>query len=145
MTTWNLTCVRKFHMKVHVDGLMLRLWIAATNRPIVHLPGDIWAWRTTMEWYWHGKTDLSTRAVWQSYQQSSSSKTWGTGKGNYEFCLMKYLFRTLNVSLTCWKILQHGADVFMSPLKEGLLWIFIVLKNPLPSAGFELANQWQEL
>jgi hypothetical protein len=53
---------------------------------------------------------------------------------------MKYLFRTLNVSLTCWKILQHGADGFMSPLKEGLLWIFIVLKNPLPSAGFELAN-----
>jgi hypothetical protein len=28
----------------HVDGVRLRLWTAATNGPIVHPPGDIWAW-----------------------------------------------------------------------------------------------------
>jgi hypothetical protein len=32
----------------------------------------------------------STRVLWQSYQQSSSSKAGGTGKGYDEFALMKY-------------------------------------------------------
>jgi hypothetical protein len=31
-------------------------------------------------------------------------------------------------------------DGFTSPPKVGMLWIFIVLKNPSPSAVFELAN-----
>jgi hypothetical protein len=31
-------------------------------------------------------------------------------------------------SLTCRKIVQHGADGFPSSLKEGMLWIFIALK-----------------
>jgi hypothetical protein len=26
----------------HVDGVILRLWTAATNRPSVHSSGDIW-------------------------------------------------------------------------------------------------------
>jgi hypothetical protein len=29
----------------------------ATNRPIVHLPGDIWVWRAMMEWYWQKKAE----------------------------------------------------------------------------------------
>jgi hypothetical protein len=33
----------------HVDGTRLRLWTAATNGPIVHPPGDIWAWRKTVD------------------------------------------------------------------------------------------------
>jgi hypothetical protein len=36
--------------------------------------------------------------------------------------------------------LLHGAAGFTSPPNEGLLQIFIVLKNPLPSVGFETAN-----
>jgi hypothetical protein len=32
-------------------------------------PGDIWAWRTMVEWYWQGKPDSSTKALWKSYQQ----------------------------------------------------------------------------
>jgi hypothetical protein len=32
-------------------------------------------------------SDLSTRALWQSYQQTSSSKAGGTGEGNDEFSL----------------------------------------------------------
>jgi hypothetical protein len=40
-----------------------------------------------------GRTpDLSTRALWQAYQQSSSSKAGGTGKGNDEVGLIKSLF-----------------------------------------------------
>jgi hypothetical protein len=37
------------------------------------------------------------------------------------------------------KILRHGTDGFTSP-KEGVLRICIALKNPSPSAGFELAD-----
>jgi len=39
----------------HVDGVRLRLSTVATNGPIVHPPGDIWAWKNTVEWYRQGK------------------------------------------------------------------------------------------
>jgi hypothetical protein len=42
-------------------------------------------------------------------------------------------------SLTCCNIL-NGADGFTSPPKEGVLRIFIALKNPSPSTGFERVN-----
>jgi hypothetical protein len=32
----------------HVNTIRLCLWTAATNGPIVHPPGDIWAWRTIL-------------------------------------------------------------------------------------------------
>jgi hypothetical protein len=41
--------------------------------------------------------------------------------------------------LSCRKIL-HGADVVTSTPKEDLVQIFIALKNPLSSVGFEPAN-----
>jgi hypothetical protein len=44
------------------------------------------------------------------------------------------------IFLTCCKILEHGDDCFTSPLKEFMLHIFIALKNPLLSAGFEPTN-----
>jgi hypothetical protein len=52
---------------------------------------------------------------------------------------MKYLCWYLRrvLSLTCSKISRHGANGFTSPPKEGVLRIFIALKNPSPSAGFE--------
>jgi hypothetical protein len=33
----------------HVDGVRLRLWIAATNGPTVRPQSDIWTWRTMVE------------------------------------------------------------------------------------------------
>jgi hypothetical protein len=43
---------------VHVDGVRLSLWAAATNWPIVHpSDGTIWVWRATAEWYWQEKTE----------------------------------------------------------------------------------------
>jgi hypothetical protein len=33
--------------------------------------------------------------------------------------------------------ISKGPSGFISSLLEGVLWIFIVLKNPLPSNGFE--------
>jgi hypothetical protein len=50
------------------------------------------------------------------------------------------LFHTLKGSLTCRKIIRHGSDGFTSCPKEGVLQIFIALKNPSPSAGFEPEN-----
>jgi hypothetical protein len=58
---WNL--VSHFMTKIvtvmfavdHVDGVRLHLWTAATNRPTVHPPGNIWVWRAMVEWYWQGK------------------------------------------------------------------------------------------
>jgi hypothetical protein len=41
-------------------------------------------------------------------------------------------------SLTCCKILQHGASGFTSHLKEGVLWIFIAFKIPMPWPGLNL-------
>jgi hypothetical protein len=38
------------HHHHHVCGVRLRLWTAATNRPIFHPPVDILAWRTMVEW-----------------------------------------------------------------------------------------------
>jgi hypothetical protein len=53
---------------------------------------------------------------------------------------MKCLFHTSKASLTCREIERYLADGFTSPLKEGVLRIFIVLKNSSPSAGFEPVN-----
>jgi hypothetical protein len=50
---------------------------------------------------------------------------------------IQYL-RYLNTSLTCCKILQHGAFGSTPHLKECVLWIFIGLKNPLPWPGLNL-------
>jgi hypothetical protein len=38
------------------------------------------------------------------------------------------------------KLLRHVTDGFTSPPKEVVLWIFIALKNPSFSAGFEPTN-----
>jgi hypothetical protein len=48
------------------------------------------------------------------------------------FYARKVLLHTVN--------LRHGTDGFTSPPKEVVLRIFIALKNPSSSAGFEAAN-----
>jgi hypothetical protein len=125
----------------HVDGERLHLWTAAINGPIVHSPGDIWAWRSTVKWYRQGKTpDSSTRGLRQSYKQSNLvAKQEELAKEN-EFCLTKYLFHTSKGSITCHKILRHGADYFTSPPKKSCSAGFLSpLRNSSPSAGFEPA------
>jgi hypothetical protein len=49
------------------------------------------------------------------------------------------VFRTQRY-LTCLKILRHGADGLTYPPKEGVPRIFIALKNPSSSAGYEPTN-----
>jgi hypothetical protein len=104
----------------------LCLWSAAANWPI-HPPGDTWAWKTIVEWYWHGRThDLPTRALWQSYWLSHLVANEGElGKGNDEFSLRNICLQS---DVTCHKILQYEADNFSFPPKEGVLWIFSPLR-----------------
>jgi hypothetical protein len=54
--------------------------------------------------------------------------------------LRNIFVHTSNESLTCRKILRHGTDGFSSPPKEGVLRVFVALKNPLSSEGFGPAN-----
>jgi hypothetical protein len=57
------------------------------------------------------------------------------GEWNDGFCLAKYFCSYLQVIFKCRKILRHGASGFISPLREGVLWIFVALKNPSPLPG----------
>jgi hypothetical protein len=76
-------------------------FFSATNGGTFHPPSDIWIWRTMVEWHRQGKSpDSSSRAVWQSYHYSPSSKLEELGEGTDEFCLTKYLFSYLWGSLT---------------------------------------------
>jgi hypothetical protein len=56
------------------------------------------------------------------------------------WCIFVYTLK--GIFLTCCKILQHGANGFTFSAKEGMLQIFVALKNPSPSAWFECANLW---
>jgi hypothetical protein len=47
---------RENHVNVHVSGVRLCLWTAATIWPVVHPPDHIWVWRATVEWFAQGKT-----------------------------------------------------------------------------------------
>jgi hypothetical protein len=111
----------------HVDRVITRLWSTAAKGPIVHPPGDIWAWMTMVEWYWQRKTpDSSTRALLQSYQQLSSNKAGGNGEWNNEFGLTKYSFHTSKVSLTCHKNYDMGptALLLLRRKKKGMVQYF---------------------
>jgi hypothetical protein len=84
---------------------------------------------------------LSIRALWQSYQQSNlvAKREELVKQMNFTY---KYLFHILKGSLTCRKIYRNMADDFTSPRKEGVLWIFIKLKNSSLLAEFLTREPW---
>jgi hypothetical protein len=97
-----------------------------------------WYMRTMEEWYWQRNTpDSSTRALWQSYQQSSTSKQEEQAKEVMNFGLL-FLFILPKWFFTCHKILWHGTSGFTSHLVEGTLRTFITFKNPSPWPGLNL-------
>jgi hypothetical protein len=55
------------------------------------------------------------------------------GEKSEDLFLQAFLFVLAGDFFTCSKILQHGASSFHP--KEGVLQIFISLKNPLPQPG----------
>jgi hypothetical protein len=76
--------------------------------------------------------DVSTRALWHSYQQkySGASRRNGLKNENFAYQFLKYL----KGSLTFDKILRQVTS-FTSHLKEGVLRIFIAFKNLSPRLG----------
>jgi hypothetical protein len=81
-----------------------------------------------------------TSPLCQSYQQSHLVVKQEVQAKEIMNFAVRSIINTLNGSLTCHKILSHGADGFTFPPKEGVLRIFVALKNPLPSVGFQPAN-----
>jgi hypothetical protein len=107
--------------------------------PIVHT--QVTAMWTMVWWYRLDITpNLSTRALWQppvlsgsavSRDISEASTRMDEGNENLVYP-SPWDFKR---SLTCCKILWHGTSGFTSHLKEGVLRIFIALKNPSPWPG----------
>jgi hypothetical protein len=106
------------------------------------LPGDIWAWRTTVEWC------RQRRNSWFVYQnsqailpaESSRSKQEDRAKRMMNLTLWRIFLHTCKLFLTCRKFSRCKAFGFTSLPNEVAQRIFIALKNPSLYAGFEPAN-----
>jgi hypothetical protein len=61
---------------IHVDGMKLSLWTAATRGSFVHPQGDIWVWRAMVEWYWQGVTQELWRQTCPNATFSATYPTW---------------------------------------------------------------------
>jgi hypothetical protein len=117
----------------HVDRVRLRLWTVVTSRPLVHALGDIWAWRTIVDWNRQRKVpDSSIRALWQSYRQG---RLVARDEGNDEFGHAKYFCSNLWFlhavkpydmgPPTLIPLRRKGSWAFLSPLKiHRLGWVW---------------------
>jgi hypothetical protein len=120
------------------DWLIMKRWdcliTADTNGPIAHPPGDTWAWRAMVmmmpagdnSWLVHSSLEVLPA------EASGASRRNGRRSENFAYQYLKHL----KGSVRCGKILRHGTSGFTSHPKEGVLRIFIVLKNPSPRLGF---------
>jgi hypothetical protein len=132
-------CPTYINRNIVINWLLIMLmgWDVSEPRPPVGLlfipwvickHGEPWWW-----WCWLGKTPYSSRDLWQSYQQRhmgvSMRNERRSGHSAYQY------LRYINGSLICHKILQHGASSFTSHTKEGVLWVFIALKNSSHQLG----------
>jgi hypothetical protein len=116
------------------DGVSLCLRTAATNGLIALPPCDMWARRAIVmmmpagdnSWLVH---QCSLAVIPEDI--SGASRRNGQRSENFAYQYRKYL----KWSLTCYKILRHGTSGFTSHPKEGVLRIFIALKNVSPRPG----------
>jgi hypothetical protein len=130
---WQDSCARVDWLIISIRwDCVLELWPPAGLLFITQVlceHGEPWWW-----WRQPGKTpDSSTRALWQSYQQSHLVKSVRNGRRseNFVYLYLKYL----KGSITCHQILRYGDSGFASHSNEGVLWNFIALKNPSPWPG----------
>jgi hypothetical protein len=101
-----------------------------TNGPIVHPTGDMWAWRTMVKMIPAGdKSWLIHRSSLAVLPAETSGASRRNGRSeDFAYQYLKYF----KGSLTSRKILRHGTSGFTSHPKEGVLRIFMVLKNQSP-------------
>jgi hypothetical protein len=112
----------------------------ATKGPIVqpqaiHEPGEPW-WNDIDRKY----SDSSTRALWQSCQQSHLVAKQKELAKKMNSSLRIICVHTLKVFLKRRKILRHEVDGFIYPPKERVLRIFVSLKKSIALCRFEPAN-----
>jgi hypothetical protein len=70
---------------VHVDGMRLCLWTAATSSPIVHPSHDVWVWRETVEWLtWENQR--TQRKTCSSATLSTTNPIWTDPSTNLGLC-----------------------------------------------------------
>jgi hypothetical protein len=121
----------------HVYGLRLHLWTDVTNGSIAHPPGSIQSWRIMVEWYRRGNPrDSSTRSLWPYYKQIHLvANQEECGERNDKIRLRRIFVHTSKLYFTQCKTLRHSVDSFISPPQEGVLRIFIALKNILTLSG----------
>jgi hypothetical protein len=75
--------------------------------------------------------------LWKSYQQSHlGANQEEFGEGDDQFSPRSIFVHTSKLFLIFYKILLYGANGFTYLLEEGMLQIFIALKNPSPQMGF---------
>jgi hypothetical protein len=85
--------------------------------------------------------DWSTRAPWQTRQGHLGVKQRKAGEKYSWISKAKYLCHTWQGSLTCRKILRHGADGFTSSPKEIVQRIFNAFKDSSSTVWFEPSNR----
>jgi hypothetical protein len=129
VTSTSLIC-----LLIGYDGVRLCLRTAATIGPIVHTPGDMWAWRAMVMIMPPGDTSWLVRQsslVVLPAETSGASRRNGRRSENFAYQYLTYL----KGSLTCRKILRRGTSGFTSHPKEDVRRIFIAVKNPSPRSG----------
>jgi hypothetical protein len=121
------------HHHHHVDRVRLRLWAAASNWPNFDPTGDTWAWRTVVDDIYSGKLLIRP----QSYQHSHLVAKPDEWAKRARIWPCEVFFQVI---FTFSKILRRGASGFTSLPKEGVVRIFIALKNPSPLPRMGPAN-----
>jgi hypothetical protein len=119
---------------IHLDWLD---WLVMMGWAYVHLR-MIAVW-TMVWWYRLGLTpNSSTRALWQQLSGGPISRDIFAASRRMDEENENLVYSSpwdFKRSLTCRKILRQGTSGFTSHPKEGVLRIFIVLKNPSPWPG----------
>jgi hypothetical protein len=120
---------------IDYDGVGLCLRTAATNGPIVHSPGDMWAWRA-MVMMMMMPTEETEDNSWLVHQSplavlpAEKSRASRRNRRRSENFAYQYLFS----SLLCRKYLTT-CDLRLYFPSECVLRIFVALKNPSPRPG----------
>jgi hypothetical protein len=124
--TWEM--IHHQHYVSWLDGLIDYDGGETMSQNHGHPPGDMWVWRAMVM----TTIMLAGENSWLIHNSSlavlPAEKSGASRSENFAYQYLKYL----KEYLTCHKILWHGTCGFTSHPKEGVLWIFITLKNPSP-------------
>jgi hypothetical protein len=121
-----------------IDWLIMMGWdyISELRPPTAHPSADMWAWRAMVAMIM--PPGYNSFLAYQSSLAVLPEETSGESRRNgrrSDNSAYQYYLKYLKGSLTCRKILRHGISGFTSSPKEGVLRIFIALKNPSPQSS----------